>query len=217
MDRTEELKTKYAPALQSMQQQGVQISEVGLEDNKLHVQGVAPTQEAKNAVWNQIKAIDNSYSDLICDLRVGSTAESAGSPDFNQAEMPSLAGGLAAAFRSNQTPAFPSMLSKLFSNSDSQQRAGLLNQLLGAVGPSLLGAAVTGPLSNLLKGRSSVTPEEAAQVSPEELQNIAEHAEKSNPSIIDQVSGFYSQHPRVIQALGVGAMAMIMSHVSKKE
>jgi hypothetical protein len=217
MDRAEELKTKYASALQSMQQQGVQISQISLQDNKLFVQGVAPTQEAKNAVWNQIKAVDSSYADLTCDLTVGSTAESAGSHDLSQAQPPSLAAGLAAAFRSDQTPAFPSMLSNLFGNSDNQQRAGLLNQLLGAAGPSLLAAAGSGPLANLLKGGSTVTPEQAAQVSPEAIQNLAEHAQKSNPSVIDQISGFYSQHPKVIQALGAGALAMIMSHASKKE
>jgi hypothetical protein len=109
------------------------------------------------------------------------------------------------------------MLSNLFSNSDNQQRAGLLNQLIGAAGPGLLGAAASGPLASLLKGGATLTPEQAAQVSPDTIQHLAEHAEKSNPSIIDQVSGFYSEHPRVVQALGAGAMAMIMSHISKKE
>ncbi len=216
MDRAEELKSKYRPALESMQQQGVQISQISLQGNKLFVQGVAPSEEAKNAVWNHIKAIDSSYADLTCDLKVGSPTESAGSHDLSQAAPQSLASALSTAFRSDQTPAFPSMLSNLFSNSDGQQRAGLLNQLLGAAGPSLLGSAVSGPLSSLLKGGSTVTPEQAAQVSPELVQNLAEHAQKANPSIIDQVSGFYSQHPRVVQALGAVAMAMIMSHMNKK-
>lgn len=216
MDRAEELKSKYRPALESMQQQGVQISQISLQGSKLFVQGFAPSEDAKNAVWNQIKAIDSSYADLTCDIKVGSPAESAGSHDLSQAAPQSLAGALSSAFRSDQTPAFPSMLSNLFSNSDGQQRAGLLNQLLGVAGPSLLGSAVSGPLANLLKGGSTVTPEQAAQVSPEVVQHLAEHAEKTNPSIIDQVSGFYSQHPRVVQALGAGALAIIMSHMSKK-
>jgi len=216
MDRAEELKTKYRPALESMQQQGVQISQISLQGNKLFVQGVAPSEDAKNAVWNQIKAVDSSYADLTCDLKVGSPTESAGPHDLSQAAPQSLAGALSAAFRSDQTPPFPSMLSNLFNNSDGQQRAGLLNQLLGAAGPSLLGSAVSGPLANLLKGGSTVTPEQAAQVSPEAVRNLAEHAQKANPSVIDQVSGFYSQHPRIVQALGAGAMAMIMSHMNKR-
>ena len=217
MNRVEELKSKYSAALEAMQREGIQISQVGLQDNKLFVQGTAPSPEAKNAAWNEIKAIDSSYSDLICDLKVGSATEALGPQDLSQAPAPSLADSLAAAFRSNQTPAFPSMLSNMFSNSDNQQRAGLLNQLLGAAGPGLLGSALSGPLANLLKGGGTVTPEQAAQVSPEAVQHLAEHAEKTNPSIIDQVSGYYSAHPQVVQALGAGALAMIMSHMSKKE
>jgi hypothetical protein len=29
------------------------------------------------------------------------------------------------------------------------------------------------------------------------------------------VSGFYSQHPQLVQALGAGALAMIMNHMRK--
>jgi hypothetical protein len=135
---------------------------------------------------------------------------------LQEASPQSLAGGLAAAFRSDQTPAFPSLLSHLFGSSDRQQRAGLLNHLVASAGPSLLGAALPGPLGSILKGGSAVTPEQAEQISPEAIQSLAEHAQKTNPSIIDQVSGFYSQHPKVIQALGAGALAMVMSHMNKR-
>jgi hypothetical protein len=209
MATLEELKEKYSSALELMPQQGVQISRLTLEDNRLFVRAIAPSQDAKNAVWNQIKSIDSSYTDLVCDITVGSTAE------IHQSSPQSLAGGLAEAFRSDQTPAFPQMLSSLFSNSDGQQRAGLLNQLLASAGPEVL-AVLPGPLANLLKGSSSVTPEQAEQISPDSVQHLAEHAQKTNPSIIDQVSGFYSQHPKVVQALGAGALALIMSHVNKK-
>ncbi|MBV9038969.1 MAG: hypothetical protein JO182_31075 [Acidobacteriaceae bacterium] len=214
MDRLSELKNKYGPVLESMPQHGVQIINVELRDNKLLVQGIVPTQEAKNAVWNQIKAIDSTYADLTCDLRQQSEAEEWEA--LQKAPPQSLASGLAAAFRSDQTPAFPSMLSNLFGNSDPQQRAGLLNHLLASAGPGLLGAALPGGLGGLLKGGSTITPEQAQQISPQAIQSMAEHAEKSNPSIIDQVSNFYSQHPKTIQALGVGAMAMIMSNMTKR-
>ena len=210
MDRLEQLKSKYQSVLTSMPGHGVQISQVTLQGDKLFVQGFAPTQEAKNAVWDEIKAIDSSYSDLTCDLKLGSSADAGA--DLQNHSPESLAGGLANAFRSDQTPAFPSMLSNLFGNSDGQQRAGLLNHLLASAGPGLLGAALPGPLASILKGGSTVTPEQAQQISPDAVKSLAEHAEKANPSIIDQVSGFYSQHPKVIQALGAGALAMIMSH-----
>lgn len=70
MDRLEELKNKYKPALDAVQKNGVRLSHLHVQDNKLFMQGAAPSQEAKNAVWNQIKSVDPSYSDLTCDLSI---------------------------------------------------------------------------------------------------------------------------------------------------
>lgn len=122
-----------------------------------------------------------------------------------------LAGGLAEAFRSNETPAFPQMLSSLFGNSDGQQRAGLLNHLLSAVAPG----AATGILGNMVGSGSSVTPEQAQQVPPEAVHQLAEEAQKNDPSIIDTIGNFYAQHPTVVKTLGAGALALIMSHMSR--
>ena len=126
-----------------------------------------------------------------------------------------LADGLAEAFRSNQTPAFPEMLANLFSQSNGQQRAGILSQLLGSVNPGAM-AGVGGGLAALLKGGSAPNPEQASQVTPGEVQQLAEHAQKNNPSIIEQASSFYAQHPRLVQGLGAGALALVMSHMSKR-
>ncbi|MBV9157866.1 MAG: LysM peptidoglycan-binding domain-containing protein, partial [Acidobacteriaceae bacterium] len=41
-----------------------------VQDNKLFIQGAAPSEQVKNDVWNQIKAVDSTYSDLTCDLKV---------------------------------------------------------------------------------------------------------------------------------------------------
>jgi hypothetical protein len=105
----------------------------------------------------------------------------------------------------------------LFTNSNPDQRAGILNQLLGAVGPGGLGSGALGSLGALLRGgNGKVSVEQAKQVSPETVQQLAEHAEKQNPSIIDQAGRFYSQHPKLVQALGAGSLALIMSHLSKR-
>src|SRR5690349_2619138 len=62
-----------------------------------------------------------------------------------------IAGGLSQAFRSDQTPAFPEMTSNLFSRSDPNQRAGLLNRLIAAIGPGALsGIPALSGLSGLL-------------------------------------------------------------------
>jgi nucleoid-associated protein YgaU len=68
--RLEELKQKYQAVLSIIQQNGVRLSHLHVQDNKLFMQGEAPSEQAKNKVWDQIKLVDPSYSDLTCDLTV---------------------------------------------------------------------------------------------------------------------------------------------------
>ena len=70
MDRLEELKNKYSAALNTIQQKGVRLTHLHVQDNKLFIQGAAPSEQVKNDVWNQIKAADPSYGDVTCDLTV---------------------------------------------------------------------------------------------------------------------------------------------------
>jgi nucleoid-associated protein YgaU len=70
MDRLEELKNKYKGALDTIQQKGVRLTHLHVQDNKLFIQGAAPSEAIKNEVWNQIKAADSSYSDLTADITV---------------------------------------------------------------------------------------------------------------------------------------------------
>ncbi len=127
-----------------------------------------------------------------------------------------LAGGLADAFKSDQTPPFPQMLGTLFHNSDSQQRAGILNQLLGSVGSNLPATGALSGLARLLRGGTNITPDQASQVSPEAVQQLAEHAQQKNPSVVDMASQFYAQHPTLMKSLGAGALALILSHMSRR-
>ena len=126
-----------------------------------------------------------------------------------------VAGGLSQAFRSDRTPSFPEMVSNLFRNSDPNQRAGLLNRLLAGIGPGAL-AGLPGGLAGLLGGQGEVTPQQANQISPDQVQVIASHAEKQNPSVVDQVSSFYSQHPQVVQALGGLALTIALQHMMRR-
>lgn len=123
-----------------------------------------------------------------------------------------LATGLAEAFRSDQTPPFAQMLGTLFSHSNGQQQAGILNHLLSSVGPG----AASGLLGGLFHGAGPVTPEQAQQVSPEAVHQLAEQAEKNDPSIVETVSGFYAEHPTLVKTLGAASLALIMSHISRR-
>jgi hypothetical protein len=130
-----------------------------------------------------------------------------------------LAEGLAAAFRSNQTPAFSQMIGSLFNQSNGEQKAGILNQLLASAGPGVLaglgGGAAAGGLASLLRG-GQVSPEQAQQVPPEAVQQLADHAEKKDPSIVDQASAFYAQHSTLVKSLGAAALVLTMSRMSQQ-
>jgi hypothetical protein len=129
-----------------------------------------------------------------------------------------LAGGIAHAFKSDQTPAFENMVSGLFSQSTGEQKAGILNQLLGTLGgggatQALAGASGLGSLAGLLGG-GKVTPQQAQQVTPEAMQALAQHAARKDPGVMDQAAGFYAQHPTLVKTMGAGALAVLMSKIS---
>ena len=127
------------------------------------------------------------------------------------------ADALAHAFRADQTPSFPEMVASLFQGSNPDQRAGLLNHLFGSAGASAL-ASIPG-LSNLagsLGQSKTITPEQASQISPEQVQQAAEHAQQTNPSIVDQVSSFYAAHPTAVKALGTAAVTLVLQHITRR-
>jgi nucleoid-associated protein YgaU len=66
----DQLKQKYQPVLNLMKQLQVQLLNCNMEGNRLLIRGAAPSADAKNKVWDQIKLIDSSISDLICDISV---------------------------------------------------------------------------------------------------------------------------------------------------
>ena len=89
----------------------------------------------------------------------GAATAAAPAPDvhahFDQvagaAPQSAIAEGLAAAFHSDQTPAFGTMLSGLFANSTGEQKAGLLNSLLANVNPAMLSSIAGGGTSSSVR------------------------------------------------------------------
>ncbi|ALK99422.2 MULTISPECIES: hypothetical protein [unclassified Massilia] len=133
-----------------------------------------------------------------------------------QAPREEVARGVTQALRSDQTPPFPQMAANLFGNSNPDQRAGMLNQLIASLGPQLLSSVAGGALGNILGGgQNRVTPEQASQVSPDQVREIAAHAEQQNPGVVDQMGNFYSQHPTLVKALGGAALAIALGHMAQ--
>lgn len=145
--------------------------------------------------------------------------------DFDQvaqnAPRADLAQGVSEAFRSDQTPPFSQMVGQLFGQSDSGQRAGMLNQLLGGIGPGVLASLASGGLGSLFGGGrdndapARLTPEQAAQMTPEQVQQIAEKAEQDNPGIVDRMGDFYAEHPALVKGLGGAALAIALGRIAQ--
>jgi hypothetical protein len=111
------------------------------------------------------------------------------------------------------------MIGSLFSNSTGEQKAGLLNQLVGAAGPEVLAQIPGGgALASLLNsGTTQLTPEQAQQITPEAVQQLASHAEKVNPSIVDTASSFYAQHPTLVKTIGGAALSVVMAKIAQQQ
>jgi hypothetical protein len=170
---------------------------------------------------NQLGGILQQYSGA-----QGGQAPDTVHDDFDQlsqqAPQSALADGLAAAFRSNQTPAFGQMVAQLFGNANGQQRAGILNTLISTLGPTIAAqlfsqGGLSGLAGQLSGGQHEVTPEQAEQVSPEAVQQIAEHAERKDPSVIDQVSNFYAEHPTLIKTIGAAALTIALAKIAERQ
>ena len=128
-----------------------------------------------------------------------------------------LAQGVTGALRSDQTPPFPQMVSQMFGQSSPNQRAGMLNQLLATLGPTVLASLGNGGLGKIFGGSTptQVTPEQAEQISPEDVRELAEKAEQQNPSIVDRMGDFYADNPTLVKAIGGAALAIALGHMAQ--
>jgi hypothetical protein len=137
----------------------------------------------------------------------------------HQAPAGSLGTALASMFRSDATPPFGQTVGQLFGQSNPEQRAGVLNQIIQSLGPGALAAGggilakVLGTAGGATSAPPTVSPDQASRVSPDDVTTIATHAEQQNPSIVDRLGSFYSQHPEVVKTLGVAALAVAMGHM----
>jgi hypothetical protein len=68
-----QLKNKYSAVISAAPQLGIQLQNVHIENSKLLIRGKAPNENSKNEIWNRIKAVDPSYSDLVADITIDSS------------------------------------------------------------------------------------------------------------------------------------------------
>jgi len=88
----------------------------------------------------------------------------------------------------HQTVPFPQTISSLLLRSDPQQCADLINQLLVNVSPEML-TSLAGSIGDFTdaQGQPRVTPEQAGQIPPAQVEEIAATAEQHHPGVVEQI------------------------------
>src|SRR5271169_5429015 len=66
----EEQKTKYKTVIQVVEDEAVQLANLHQQDGKLFIKGTAPTLDAANKVWDEIKRINPRLDDIVADFPV---------------------------------------------------------------------------------------------------------------------------------------------------
>ena len=71
--RFNELKQKYQTVLTTADQQRIQFQNLHVQDNKLFIRAVAPSEDAKNKFWDQVKLVNPNADDITADISVDSS------------------------------------------------------------------------------------------------------------------------------------------------
>jgi hypothetical protein len=136
-----------------------------------------------------------------------------------------LGKGVAEAFRSDKTPDMGQMVGQLFGNSNGSQQAGMLNQILAALGPAAASAIAGGVLGRMMAPSAAqatpsahaaptqITPAQASTLSPDQVKEIVNTAGQQNPGLADQLGNFYADHSGLIKTLGAAALAITMARM----
>lgn len=114
--RFEQLKQKYQSVQNVMVQHQVRLQNLNMQGDQLFMRAEAPSEEAKNRIWDQIKLVDASHSDLIADITVSAFAQ----PARTQTAGASMSGGQSTRSYTVQPGDTLSKISKQFYGNPSQ-------------------------------------------------------------------------------------------------
>src|SRR6185295_17831903 len=71
--RFNELKQKYQTVLTTADNERIQFLNLHVQDNKLFIRGIAPSDDAKNKFWDQIKLVNPNADDVTAEINVDSS------------------------------------------------------------------------------------------------------------------------------------------------
>jgi hypothetical protein len=160
----------------------------------------------------------DGVKDLLAQYASGTASSGDAAQHFDQVtqsvDQGTLAQGVTAAIRSDQTPPFAQIASQLFASGSADQKLAMLNTLVSSISPEQ-----RAQLSQLIPGLASgapITPGQAAAVPPDAVQTIARHAETHNPNIVERMSDVYAAHPTLVKTLGSAAMMIAMRTIAQR-
>ena len=114
--RFEQLKQKYQLVQNAIAQYQARLENINMQGDKLFMRAEAPSEEAKNRIWDAIKLVDPSYSDLTADITVNESAQ----PSRTQTAGASASGGQSTRTYTVQAGDSLSKISKQFYGSPNQ-------------------------------------------------------------------------------------------------
>ena len=68
--RFNELKQRYQTVLTTADREQIQFHNLHVQDNKLFIKATAPSEEAKNKFWDQVKLVNPNADDITADISV---------------------------------------------------------------------------------------------------------------------------------------------------
>jgi LysM repeat protein len=75
--RFDELKQKYLTALNVADREQIEFYNLHVQDDKLHIRGIAPSLEARNKFGEQLKLVDAAESDVVAEIDIRETQAAA--------------------------------------------------------------------------------------------------------------------------------------------
>ena len=124
--------------------------------------------------------------------------------------------GLREAFDAGDTPSMGEQVGQMFGQSSNQQQAGLINQVIQALGPAAAAALAGGVLQKVMKpGEQQVDADAVAQLSPTEVTQVVNEAQQQQPELSQRLSEFYADNSGLIKALG--GVALLAAAIKMKQ
>jgi nucleoid-associated protein YgaU len=77
MANFDQLKQKYQPVLNAIQEQGGQVQALSQQGDQLVLTATVPDDNSKNRIWDAIKSVDPGFSDLKHNITVDSSLQAA--------------------------------------------------------------------------------------------------------------------------------------------